>query len=137
MKPLFFNVIKGLAVFGLCAVALLLLFSFIALKTEDPQSYAFAFGNAALILSAFIGGRFSVTPTVSRLLSGVVSGLVSMTVILLISLITSSLGSGSFLKMALTVLLFVLGALSKRGEVKHFSSAKKRKSIAKKYSVAR
>lgn len=137
MKPLFFNVIKGLAVFCLCVTVLLFSFCFIALKTENPARYTLIFANAALLLSAFIGGRFSSGNEVSRLVSGIAAGLASMLIILLISLITSSFDSGSFLRMTLTVLIFILGALSKNSGTRTKLSARKRKSIAKRYSAAR
>ncbi len=137
MKPLFFSTLKGLTVFAISAVSLLLILCFIALRLDDPASLSFIFSNAALVLSAFLGGRFSVNSENSRFLSGLTAGLSGMLIILLISLIISAFDGGSFLRMALTVLLFVLGALSKRGGEKPRASTRKRKNIAKRYGAYR
>ena len=137
MKPLFFSTLKALAVFAVSAAVLLLILCFIALRLEDPASLIFIFSNIALLLSAFLGGRFSVNKESSRFLSGLTAGLSGMLIILLVSLINSSFDGGSFLRMALTVLLFVLGAFSKSSGEKSRASAKKRKNIAKRYASYR
>ncbi len=135
MKPLFFSTLRGLTVFAISAASLLLILCFIALRLEDPASLILVFSNVALILSAFLGGRFSVSSENGRFLSGLTAGLSGMLIILLVSLITSSFDGGSFLRMALTVLLFILGALSKSGGEKPRASARKRKNIARRYGA--
>ena len=137
MKPLFFSTLKALTVFAASAAALLLMLCFIALRLDDPASLIFVFSNIALILSAFLGGRFSVNSENARFLSGLIAGLCGTVIILLISLINSSFDGVSFLRMALTVLLFVLGALSKGNGEKPHASAKKRKNKAKRYASYR
>ena len=136
MKPLFFNLLKGLAVFSLCSAILLLSLCFIAEKTSDPTQYVSVFSNATLFLSAFIGGRATASEN-SRLLSGLIFGLCATLILFLVSLITSSVDSISAVRMLLTVLLSILGALSKKSRPALRSSAKKRKNIAKRYGAYR
>ncbi len=135
MKPLFFSILKGLVVFAASAASLLLILCFIALRLEDPESLTPVFSNVALILSAFLGGRFSVNAVNGRFISGLIAGTCGMLIILLVSLVTSSFDGGSFLRMALTVLLFVLGALVKSDGEKSRASARKRKNIARRYGA--
>ena len=137
MKPLFFNTLKGLTVFLLSAALLLTLLCFIALRFEEPSALVFVFSNVALLLSAFLGGRFSVNTENGRLLSGLILGVTATLIILLVSLIQSSFDGSSFLRMALTVLLAILGALSRKTRTKAPSSSRKRKSIAARYGSYR
>lgn len=133
MKPLFFNTLKGLAVFALSAVLLLLLLSFIAIRFTEPSSLVPVFSNITLLLSAFLCGRFSVNDKCGRLISGLISGLAAMLIILAVSLTVSSLDGNSLVRMLLTVSAAIFGALSTGSNAKHNGSARKRKNIAKRY----
>ncbi len=137
MKPLFFNAVKGLAIFALCSVSLIFILCFIAIQFDDPEQLVLIFSNIALFLSAFLGGRFSVGKNGKKFISGLIVGIFGALIILLLSLILSSFDAVSFLRMALTVLVSVLGALSKKSVEKQPSSAKKRKNIAKRYGAYR
>lgn len=134
MKPLFFNTLKGLAVFAASAALLLLLLCLVAIRFEEPSSLVPVFSGAALLLSAFLCGRASASEKYNRILSGLISGLAAMLLILLITLVFSSLDVDAPLRMALTVLISVLGAVSKKSGEKVKGSARKRKNIQKRYA---
>ncbi len=139
MKPLFwFKVIKGV----FCAVALtlvlLLLFAFIALRAEDPSRHVALYSNVALFLGCMLGGGISARGAELSLLNSVVCGSVCAILVLLPSVFLSEWGADSLLRLALTVLSSVLGGVllrDREGRAGKRQSAKRRKAIAKKYSI--
>ena len=139
MKPLFwFKVIKGV----LCAVALtlvlLLLFAFVALRAEDPAKHVALYSNVALFLGCMLGGGISARGAESPILNSVVCGSICAILVLLPSVIFSVWGVDSLLRLALTVLSAILGGIllrDREGRAGKRQSAKRRKAIAKKYSV--
>ena len=136
MKPLFFGTIKGLLSFIISATLLLTVFTVIALRLDDPVKTASVFGNTVLILSAFVSGRFSVNNDGARLISGICVGIFDTLFLLAASLIFFGLGTGVIFRVFLTVLLSVLGALSKK-TVKKNVSVRKRKSNLRRYAAYR
>ena len=136
MKPLFFGTLKGLLSFIISATLLLTVFTVIALRLDDPAKTTSVFGNAVLILSAFVSGRFSVNNDGTRLISGICVGIFDTLFLLSASLIFFGLGTGVIFRVFLTVLLSVLGALSKK-TVKGDLSVRKRKSNLRRYAAYR
>ena len=136
MKPLFFGTLKGLIFFIISAVTLLTVFTFIALRLDDPAKTVTVFSNAALLISAFISGRISVNADGRKLIYGICTSLADTLVILAASFLFSGLSDSALLRIFLTALLSVLGALSKKNAVRDFST-KKRKSNLKRYAAYR
>ena len=137
MKPLFFGTLKGITVFLIIASSLLFLLCFAALRFDEPAAFIPLFSNIALFLSAFFGGRFSVSNAAGKLISGLVFGISLALILMIISLLFSSVDGMFLSRMLLTVLVSVLGALSgkKRDRIK--SSTIKRKSIVGRYGAYR
>jgi len=78
---------KAQLVFLSAGALLLLVFTWIALGLEDPDSVTVPLSTTALCLSALAGGIASVRCTGDGLLSGLVSGTVSLVLVRMLSLL--------------------------------------------------
>ena len=139
MKPLFwFKVIKGVFFSTLITLALLSLFAFLGLRAEDPAKHVVLYSNAALFLVCMLGGGMAARGAESPLLNSAVCGAMCAATVLIPSVILSDWGAESLLRLALTVLSSVIGGILLRdrgGRSNRRQSAKRRREIAKKYSV--
>ena len=138
MKPLFwFKVIIGVTVAIVSALLLLLIFSFIGIRSDDPAKHVALYSNAALFLGVFLGGGASARESDSPRVSAVTCGGICAVLVLIPSLLFSQWEANSLLRVAVTVCAAILGSLLLRGRegaTKKRRSVKRRREIAKKYS---
>lgn len=137
MKPLFwFKVVFGITVAVLSTLALLCLFAFIGLGSDDPARNLTLYANIALFLGVFLGGGISARGTDSPLINALICGGGCAVLVLLPSIVFSQWGADSLLRLVLTVAASLLGAVvlrSREGSTKRRQSIKRRRAVAKKY----
>ena len=137
MKPLFwFKVMKGTVCAVIVTFAMLCLFTLVGLKADDPALHVSLYANVSLFIGVFLGGIVSSRGADAPFLNALVCGVTCAILLFLPSLILSEWDADSLLRMALTVVSSVLGAVLTRGRegssVRR-QSAKRRREIAKKY----
>ena len=139
MKPLFwFKVIRGVLCAALVTLALLAFFAFLGVRSEDPAKQLALYSNLALFLGCAVGGGISARGAESPLVNSLVCGLICAAFLLIPSLTISVWGADSLLRVALTVLSAIVGGVlfrDRAGKSMKRKSVKRRREIAKKYSV--
>ncbi len=134
MKLIFFKrIIIGVLVGALATVTLLLVFSAVLCKQNDPNKLMRAFSVISLLAGAFVCGKVSAIGIDDRRLSGVFSGVCFSVVVFVLSIIFSEIGIKSLLKIVAIVILAVAGAMLGKKN-KNVMSSKRRKNIIKRYA---
>ncbi len=130
-KPIIISIITAVVSWAV----LLGLFAFILTKTDDPSKFTKLCSVAALLIGSLLAGRVSSHESENRLLSASVTGVFTALPLFLSSVILSNRGAHTLLMLVLCVICVMLGFISKKPDNSSRSSSKKRKMIAKKYSV--
>lgn len=137
MKPLFwFNALKGVVAAILVMLALVCLFAFIGLRSDDPAKFVSVYASVALFVASAIGGALSSRGADKGSISALICGLICSVLVLIPSLIFSEWGAYSLIRLVATVVAALIGAFlfgRKQKDTAKKQSIKRRKEIAKKY----
>ena len=121
------SVFAGLAVTAAALLLTSLIFSFAALKTDDPSSYATAFAYTVSALSSFAGGFAAAKKNGERgLFCGLLTGAAVCAVMLAISLLTEGEKNGLILLAVIVPAL--LGGIAGRPRYKRKKRKKSQRS---------
>ena len=127
----------------LCAIvatlALVCIFAFVGLRSDDPARFAPVYANIALYLGTVMGGGISSRQSDSPFVCALICGVTCAILVLLPSIILSDWGAESLLRLVFTVVAAIVGAFifrQKEGGAARKQSAKRRRAIAKKYGGA-
>lgn len=84
-------VLSGVTAAIICGTLIIIIFTFLSLKFEDPISVAPIFGVSALMLSALAGGYVGARSICEKgFLTGAITGLIFILVIAIVSLFSRS-----------------------------------------------
>ena len=134
MRSLFWRrILLGVAAAALASGLLLCIFAVISLRMNDPVKLNGVFANAALIFGAFLGGRVATVREEGRLVNGLVCGALFALAVLLPSLILSEWSSASLLRVVITVISALTGAILFRRGRSRLSARGARKRLKKRY----
>jgi putative membrane protein (TIGR04086 family) len=129
-KKIFFALLIGAITCGV----LLLAFSAVLSRQDDPSKLLNVFSLVSLLVGAFVCGKVSTLGLEEKALQGLFSGVGFVLLVLLPSVLLSDFGASSLLKMLATVLLAFVGAMLGGNGTNRVRSSKKRKSVVKRYA---
>lgn len=135
MRLIFFKkLFLALLVGAITCSVLLLVFSAILSRQDDPSKLLDVFSVASLLVGAFVCGKMSTLGLEEKALQGILSGVCFALLVLLPSVLLSDFGAGSLLKLLTTVIIAFLGAMLGGKSGGRVRSSKKRKNVVKRYA---
>lgn len=134
MKLIFFKkMIIGMLVGAVTTAVLLVVFSAVLYKQDDPSKLMNVFSTVSLLAGAFVCGKVSTLGNDNKGFGGLVSGVCFAGVVLVLTAVLSALNAQTAIKFALTALSAVAGAITGR-KSKADTSSKRRKNVIRRYS---
>jgi putative membrane protein (TIGR04086 family) len=135
MRLIFFKkLFLALLIGAITCSVLLLVFSAILSRQADPSKLLEAFSLVSLIVGAFVCGKTSTLGLEEKALQGILSGVCFALLVLLPSVLLSDFGTGSLLKLIVTVIIAFAGAMLGGKNATNTRSTKKRKNAVKRYA---
>lgn len=135
MKLIFFRkIIIGILAGTITSAVLLLVFSAILSGQDDPSLLTGVFSVVSLLAGAIVCGKISTIGLERKLIQGLAAGVAFTLAVLLPSVILSDFSGASLIKMLITVVLAVTGAMIGKKSTAKAASAKRRKNVMKRYA---